>query len=114
MMENYQIIIKQSESLTLKHPNMDDIEISLGGSEVVDSYIVSFEEKTIEGEPGYMKTTCLNGIKDIVMIKKSQLSKDDKISEMEMNTNYLFMTVLKNKDDKSTTPYYIKLQPAEK
>ena len=113
-MEQYEIKIKQGESLTLTHPGTDDVEISLDGGIVADAYIVSFEERTIDGEPGYAKTTCLNGIKDLVMVKKSQLSDDDLISEMEMGAHYLFICVLKDKNAKQTTPYYIKLNFQEK
>ena len=109
-MEKYKITIEQKKSLTLTHPNMDDVEISLGGAEVIDAYVVVFNEKEIEGEPGYTKTTSINGLVDMVSIKKSQLSKDDKISSIVMGEPYLFMAILSagSKTGK-TEPYYIKL-----
>ena len=109
-MENYKITIEQKKSLTLMHPDMDDVEISLRGAEVVDAYVVVFNEKEIEGEPGYTKTTSVNGLVDMVSVKKSQLSKDDKISSIVMGEPYLFIAILPagSKTGK-TEPYYIKL-----
>ena len=109
-MENYKITIEQKKSLTLTHPDMDDIEISLGDAEVIDAYVVVFNEKEIDGELGYTKTTSVNGLVDMVSVKKSQLSKDDKISSIVMGEPYLFMAILPagSKTGK-TEPYYIKL-----
>lgn len=108
-MERYQIKIEQKKSLTVTHPDMDELEISLGGAEVVDAYVVVFNEKEIEGEPGYTKTTATNGLVDMVSVKKSQLSKDDKTSSLVMGEPYLYMAILPKSDASKTEPYYIKL-----
>ena len=108
-MEKYQIKIEQKKTLMVTHPDMDDLEISLGGAEVVDSYVVVFEENEVDGEPGYTKTTAINGLIDMVSVKKSQLSKDDKTSSLVMGEPYLYMAILPKSDAAKTEPYYIKL-----
>ena len=113
-MEKFQIKIEQKKTLTVTHPDMDDLEISLGGAEVVDSYVVVFEETEIDGEPSYTKTTAINGIIDMVSVKKSQLTKDDKISSIVMGEPYLYMAILPKSDAGKTEPYYIKLLMKEK
>ena len=107
-MEDYKINIEQGKKLVLSLEGHDDIEISLDSQIVIDAYVVRFSETTINGEAAFTKTTRVNGIEDFMQVEKSKLSENDEIRSIEMDTDYLFMSVI-NENEPSSKPYYFKL-----
>ena len=107
-MEDYKINIEQGKKLVLSLEGHDDIEVALDSQNVIDAYVVRFSETTINGEPSFMKTTRINGLEDVFQVEKSKLSENDEIRSIELDKDYLFMSVAKENEEASH-PYYIKL-----
>ena len=107
-MEDYKINIEQGKKLILSLEGHDDIEVALDGQNVIDAYVVRFSETSINREAGFMKTTRVNGLEDVFQVKKSKLSENDEIRSIELDNDYLFMSVAKENEEISK-PYYFKL-----
>ena len=103
------------------YDNLDDIEFSVPSNySITQPYVIRFSKTgKEEGSAGgkYIMYTDLNGALSEVLVGPDELNKDDKIRDIELDTDYLFFVFMVAETEEEAknavqNPVYIKLSPS--
>lgn len=102
------------------YDDLDDIEFSVPSNySITQPYVIRFSKTgKEEGSAGgkYIMYTDLNGALSEVLVGPDELNKDDKIRDIELDTDYLFFVFMVAETEEEAknavqNPVYIKLSP---